>query len=168
MFFSQLFRPGCITTYPNSGCMAHFSRLTRWAKKILKFQKFYKISEWSLSPAFSHSRSESFSWWTLVPCSSRSRSFLSLKLSFLVPGRSGSLVIEFVLVPRTISNYSVLEQVCAIDWTLISQKFRQWTNSEQNEQLILSEKRTDHVRLERTSIMRTFWRQNFWNWAKSV
>ena len=51
MFFSQLFRPGCITTYPNSGCMTHFSRLTRWAKKILKFQKFYKISEWSLSPA---------------------------------------------------------------------------------------------------------------------
>ena len=39
----------------------------------------------------------------------------SLKLSFLVPGRSGSLVIEFVLVPRTISNYSVLEQVYAID-----------------------------------------------------
>ena len=52
--FSQLFRPGCITTYPNSGCMAHFSRLTRWAKKILKFQKFYKISEWSLSPAYNH------------------------------------------------------------------------------------------------------------------
>ena len=45
----------------------------------------------------------------------RFRSFLSIRLSFLVPGRSGSLVIEFVLVPRTISNYSVLEQVCAID-----------------------------------------------------
>ena len=92
----------------------------------------------------------------------RSRSFLSLKLSFLVPGRSGSLVIEVVLVPWTISNYSVLEQVCAMDWTLISQKFRKWTNSEQNEQLILSEERTDHIRFERTSIMRTFWRQNFW------
>ena len=86
----------------------------------------------------------------------RSRSFLSIRLSFLVPGRSGSLVIEFVLVPRTISNFSVLEQVCTIDSILISQKFRQWTISEQNEQLILSEKRTDHVRLERTSIMRTF------------
>ena len=45
----------------------------------------------------------------------RSRSFLSIRLLFLVPGRSGSLVIEFMLVPRTISNYSVLEQVCAID-----------------------------------------------------
>ena len=59
MFFSQLFRPGCITTYPNSGCMAHFSRLTRWAKKILKFQKFYKISEWSLSPAIDQLRKSS-------------------------------------------------------------------------------------------------------------
>ena len=32
--FSQLFRPACITKDRNSGCIAHFWRLTRWAKKI--------------------------------------------------------------------------------------------------------------------------------------
>ena len=61
----------------------------------------------------------------------RSRSFLSIKLSFLVPGRSGSLVIEFVLVPRTISNYSVLEQVC------------DWLNYDQSKITTMDEQRTE-------------------------
>ena len=75
----------------------------------------------------------------------RSRSFQSLKLLFLIPVHSGSLVIEIVLVPRMISINSVLEQVSAMNGILIGQNGLEWTTREQNEQLILSERRTDHV-----------------------
>ena len=36
ILFAQLFRPASITMYPNTGCKAHFWRLTRCVKKILK------------------------------------------------------------------------------------------------------------------------------------